>query len=510
MKFFGLEIRRAPDSERTDARPVPRPRWRRAFDWFTGAFQQDVPYDGDDGSTPQPWFNSVTFGCLRLLATDIAKLPPQVVRKESLVWKVVDVHPWTKMLRTPNKFQTWPEFILCWVLSKLTAGNTYVLKLRDSRGMVQELIVLNPFRVQVLVSDKTGNVYYEFLPRSLEGLGETDRVIVAATEIMHDKHLTMFHPLQGMAPLVAASLAASAGRRVLRSYDQLYKAGAVPPGVLTIPDGETDEDIAALAAAWERFRSQGKTAILEEGMKYEPVQAKAIDQQALGLMEWTSKDICIAFGVPPWKLGLEVMPISGNAEIAQQTYYEGSLQWLMEMIEWHMDSGLGMQNDTSFRLDVRALYRLDTNARYLAYTNGIKGGWLAPNEARAAEDLEPVKGGELPYMQQQYWTLEALSKRSTDDLAPLGGNNPSQPARGDGTGEDTGTDDGELGVSTEDDDLQAGAARAAFSRAYAGVWKGGMYAEGTIVSKRGLWHATVPTTSEPGKSPDWKLIVKGK
>ncbi|MCX7144357.1 MAG: phage portal protein, partial [Proteobacteria bacterium] len=40
-------------------------------------------------------------------------------------------------------------------------------------------------------------------------------------------------------------------------------------------------------------------------------------------------------------------------------------------------------------------------------------GWMAPNEARAGENLRPAAGGDSPYLQQQNYSLAALAKRDT-------------------------------------------------------------------------------------------------
>jgi phage portal protein BeeE len=40
------------------------------------------------------------------------------------------------VLRKPNRFQTRIQFLESWALSKLSRGNTYVLKQRDNRNVV--------------------------------------------------------------------------------------------------------------------------------------------------------------------------------------------------------------------------------------------------------------------------------------------------------------------------------------------------------------------------------------
>ena len=51
---------------------------------------------------------------------------------------------------------------------------------------------------------------------------------------------------------------------------------------------------------------------------------------------------------------------------------------------------------TEFDLD--NLMRMDTATRYDTKSKAITGGWMSPNEARAAENMQPVPGGESPYL----------------------------------------------------------------------------------------------------------------
>ena len=55
---------------------------------------------------------------------------------------------------------------------------------------------------------------------------------------------------------------------------------------------------------------------------------------------------------------------------------------------------------------------------------------MAPNEARAGENLRPVAGGDSPYLQQQNYSLAALAKRDTkaDPFANASKPEPAAPA----------------------------------------------------------------------------------
>src|SRR5205823_8913628 len=56
-------------------------------------------------------------------------------------------------------------------------------------------------------------------------------------------------------------------------------------------------------------------------------------------------------------------------------------------------------------------------SRYQAHSEGVRGGFLTPNEARGLEDFQPMPGGDLLYMQQQMVPLSDLGKtKATEPL----------------------------------------------------------------------------------------------
>ena len=62
---------------------------------------------------------------------------------------------YSPVLRKPNRYQTTVKFVEQWITSKLTAGNTYVLKQRDERGVVAALYVLDPAKVHAAGDART-------------------------------------------------------------------------------------------------------------------------------------------------------------------------------------------------------------------------------------------------------------------------------------------------------------------------------------------------------------------
>ena len=199
----------------------------------------------------------------------------------------------------------------------MTTGNTYVLKRRDNRGVVNALYVLDPFGVRVLVADN-GDVYYDLNRDNLaEILVDNQRLTVPASEIIHDMMTVKYHPLCGVPPLVAAGPAAWQGVNIQRSSSAFFANHATPGGVLTAP-GEIKEDTAKrLKEYWQtEFTgdNSGKIAVLGDGLKFEAMNQTALNAQLVEQWGMTAQNVCSAFGVPAYMVGVGTPPSYNNIE----------------------------------------------------------------------------------------------------------------------------------------------------------------------------------------------------
>jgi len=110
-----------------------------------------------------------------------------------------------------------------------------------------------------------------------------------------------------------------------------------------------------------------------------------------------------------------------------QEYYSQALQEHIEGIEALLGEGLGLAAGQYVEFDLEGLLRMDPQARAETYSKLIQSAVFSPNEARAKEDLPPVKGGETPYLQQQNYPLNQLAERGPPSATPAA-SDPSPPA----------------------------------------------------------------------------------
>lgn len=408
MKLFGYDI-----SIRKSLDPVSS----NAGAWFPvireasgGAWQRDEKIEVDTALS-----HSAVFACVDLIAKDIGKLPARIARRSGGYWAPVD-HVYDGLLRKPNPYQTRAQFLSAWITCKLLHGNVYALKQRNAAGRIIALHLLDPARVQPLVSSGDGSVFYRLSMSQLAGLHED--VTVPAREIIHDRGITPFHPLVGVSPLMAAGIAANQGLAIQKNAVAFFKNAARPSVVLTAPGLVTREKATEIKNYWDaayRGPNAGSVAILSDGIKPELMTMTSADAQVIEQLNFTAQDVCRAFHVPAWKIGAGPAAPYTSAEQTGLTYYADCLQALIESLEQCLDEGLNLPANERTELDVDALLRMDTIARFDAYGKAIGAGWMMPNEARQREGMAPVEGGDTCYMQQQNYALAALAHRSTPE-----------------------------------------------------------------------------------------------
>ncbi|MGR4048612.1 phage portal protein [Kosakonia cowanii] len=378
---------------------------------FSGAWQRNLEIK----PTTVLSFHAV-FSCISLIASDISKMPLRLMRRDSNgIWKENNSGTPARIYRRPNAFQNRMQFFECWLNSKLCHGNTVALKIRNTRGDITELRILDWNKVTPLVADD-GSVFYQINPDNMTGVDAS--VTVPAREVIHDRFNCLFHPLIGLSPIYAAGLAAMQGHHIQENSAHFFRNGSKPSGVIEVPGTITDENARKLKANWDTGytgENAGKTGLLSNGAKYSPISMSADDAKVVEQLQMSEKIVCSTFHVPAYKAGVGDLPSYDNIEALEQQYYSQCLQTLIESIELLLDEAFELEDDAGTEFDVSALLRMDSERRIKTLGEGVKNTILTPNEARRSENLPPVTGGDELYLQQQNFSLGALARRDASD-----------------------------------------------------------------------------------------------
>ena len=178
------------------------------------------------------------------------------------------------------------------MLSKLSRGNTYVLKQRDDRNVVVALHVLDPTRVQPLVADD-GAVFYRLSSGQSAGIGE---ITVPAREIIHDRMNCLFHPLCRHAAGVChrAGLDARAQRAegIRAAVPERLDAGRHSHRA---GRNQRRRKNSGFKEQWETRFSRvnlGRVAMMTGGAKYEKMAMTNVEGQMVENLKWSAEVVC--------------------------------------------------------------------------------------------------------------------------------------------------------------------------------------------------------------------------
>lgn len=432
MRLFGLTIERT-KAQQPLSSVDSRGGWHSLIrEPFSGAWQRNREIKLDTSLS-----NPTLFRCISLIASDIAKMRLRLVEQDKDgIWTETESAAFSPILRRPNRYQNRIQFVTCWAQSKLSQGNTVALKERDNRGVVVRAHILDWNRLKPLVAPD-GSVFYQINRDDLAGVPQAIEAI-PASEVIHDRWNTFFHPLVGLSPIYACGLAALQGNEIQNNSTAFFQNGSKPGGVLTAPGAISDETAARLKAHWDANytgANVGKVAVLGDGLKYEAMAVTAVDAQLIEQLKWSDEKICGCFGVPPYMAGVGPAPLNNNVQSLAELYYAQCLQIHIESIELCLDDGLGIGEGVTIgtgrdakvygtEFDLDGLLRMDTATQVKTLSEAVLGGLMKPNEGRKKLGFKPVKGGDAVFLQQQNFSIEALAKRDAK-ADPFGAAKPA-------------------------------------------------------------------------------------
>ena len=448
------------------------------------------------------------FSCLTLISSDMGKLRFYPKNMLNGVLQVTQSKA-TRIFKKPNNLQTWQQFAEQWINSKTTRGNTYVFKMRDVFGDVYQLHVLNPDRVKPLISDG-GEVFYQISRDKLFNI--THDTVVPASEIIHDRFNCLYHPLVGLSPITACAISAGHGLAIQGNATTFFNNASRPSGILTVPQTIDETKATEIKTKWRQNHAglnNGDIAVLGDGAKYDVISVSSSDSQLIEQLKLTGEVVCSVFHVPPFKVGLGAIPAGQKTGDLNEIYYSDCLQHYIEAIENLLDVGLELDDGVEIEADLKSLIRMDGTSKIDYLAKGTGSGIIMPNEARAEIGLQPVAGGDTPYLQQQNYSLAALAKRdakddpfskdlsapaqTAEDTAKTVIHNHYQPPNTPETPHDT----AKSATKPEFDDLYKGKFDADVA-----------YAKGDFVTKKGgLWVATADSQGDFSHE-NWKLVSK--
>jgi HK97 family phage portal protein len=432
---------------------------RSAYGWLVGRepahFGRRDPYDAlslDDGYFGGGWgVRSATgiqitqqtamacdavMACVSLLAEDVAKLKPRLVQRfEDGRRKPAVNQPFHQLTRRPNDWQTWQEFATMMMVGLLLRGNGYAVIVRDGRGRPIYLVPINPDKVGLWESP-SGDLFYMVNRTGLHEMAKLATVpfLVPAADMFHLKGLSA----NGLLGLSKISLNRESIGLALAQEQQAARwlgNGARPSGILTTDAKLTPEVAQRCKDNWQSAQggiaNSGKTAVLEMGLKWQPLSMTSQDIEFIASRTFQLHEVARLWRVPPHMIGELTKATNNSLTQLSQEYVNYTLSTYTEMWSQRAAVTFDFPDGVELIFDMSILLRGDVATRYQNYRLGQQG-WLTCNEIRDAEGLDPVADGDKIFRPVNMAPIDSdVFQGVVDDPSPgagvgsdAGGDNP--------------------------------------------------------------------------------------
>ncbi len=346
---------------------------------------------------------TAVYSCVRILSEAVAGLPLHLYRynDSGSKEKAVD-HPLYRLLHDePNPEMSSFVFRETLMTHLLLWGNAYAQIIRNGKGEIISLYPLMPNKMTV-ERDESGHLYYSYQRSNDEAIGESGRVILKPSDVLHIPGLG-FDGLVGYSPIAMAKNAIGLAIATEEYGAKFFANGAAPSGVLEHPG--TLKDPSKIREAWQSqfggSQNSGKVAVLEEGMKYTPISISPEQAQFLETRKFQINEIARIFRVPPHMVGdLEKSSFS-NIEQQSLEFVKYTLDpWVVRWEQSIMRSLLSPTEKSEYfvKFNLEGLLRGDYQSRMNGYAIGRQNGWMSANDIRELENLDLIPdedGGNL-------------------------------------------------------------------------------------------------------------------
>lgn len=327
---------------------------------------------------------------IRSVAEVIASLPMIVYQRDRDRRERATAAPQYQLLHdAPNADQSPFDFFSDIAACIETTGNAIVQKIKDTRGRVVELLVIDPDYVKIS-RDKDGQKII-----SVKVSDDTTLKLTSA-DVIHIRGFTLKGGLVGLSPIQAHRNALGNAMALQEYQGRFWRNDATPGLVIKVPGQLGKQQAAQVLQVWSDthggLTNSHRPAILAGGADLDRIPA--MDAEWVETHRLNVLDVARIFRVPPWLLAVENSTLpGGNPEQDSLRFLLYSLGPRLRRIELALRADpdmFGVGSDLFPEFLVDSLLRTDTKERYESYKAARQAGWLSPNEIRALENYPPA------------------------------------------------------------------------------------------------------------------------
>lgn len=273
----------------------------------------------------------------------------------------------------------------------LLHGNGFAYINRDQKGMPVSLTYLPFGDVTIMYNPINRTLFYQ-VPRLGKSLVEPINII----------HINMHSEdgIHGKSILTFAGNTIKLSGNAEKAATDFFASGMSVNGVLSTDVPRlTKDQRQVIAEAWlnsQVGRGSG-IAVLENGMKYQPVSSNSKDGQLLETRVFNIQEISRWFNLSPVLLGDLTKTSYNNLEQAQLQLVTNTLAPFVQCLEQELNRKLILPKDqTKYYIDIveEDIIKQDKQSQVNYLSTLVNTGIISRNEARKQLGFGPVEGGD--------------------------------------------------------------------------------------------------------------------
>ena len=340
-----------------------------------------------------------TYACVRSISEKVGGIELILKKRNGDETEVVSDHALLDFLGDANPFLTAFDIISSTQAYLELEGSAFwwVARKGGDKGEPVSIWVLRPDFVTVVPDEENFVKEYRYK------IGNKTFTLSTANVIPF-REFNPKDPFKGLGTTYAAASSINADNYAREWQKAFFKNGARIDGVITKDGDMSPEEYKAINTRWnDKYRGADKahkTAILSNGLKYQAIGATATDMDFVNLRTMSRDEILAMFRVPKTVLGVtDGTQTRATAETSEYVYMKETIRPKMQKFTRTVNEYLLPM----FELNPRQIFFTFVDPvpenRELAlstYANGLQYGWMAVNEVRAREGLDPVENGDAP------------------------------------------------------------------------------------------------------------------
>lgn len=274
------------------------------------------------------------------------------------------------------------------LVSLLVDGNSFSRIIRDARGDIVALHVMDPRRVEVHRNTETMRIEFRI---------DNGRFILAEEDVVHITELRQPGALRGTSRIKELRETLGLTKALEEFAAAFFGSGSTTSGVIEVPYELTSEQASNLQDSWEAghrgWRKAHRPGILSAGAKFMKTSVDPSEAQALESREFAVEEVARIFRIPVHMLQSTRAGAMSYASVEESSRQFVTYTLLPYIAKIEAAYTRLLPGEAFLRINVDSLLRASLQDRFSAYSVAMQAGFLSINDIRRLEDLPSVLDG---------------------------------------------------------------------------------------------------------------------